>query len=268
MRDYTAIERLVAQRSDVFRQVAPQAITQLDVRFEETTLRKTIVGTTERFREIQSAPIAHGRFMTADDNARHAPVIVLGSELAAELIGGGSETQAAAIGAIVEVNGQPLRIAGILATSRSIFGLDEQALVPINTLRRRLANSLEAPGRGTQLGSVLIGLQSEQQVDQVEPLLRASLRAARGVPQAAIDDFQLILPTSQLGVLAGINGAVTGFVAVVALTPAPRSPARVVLRAAERRGPGADRRLDRRRQAAAGRRPLLSFGRGGSGAAL
>jgi putative ABC transport system permease protein len=47
-------------------------------------------------------------------------------------------------------------------------------------------------------------------------VITSALRAARGVPADAIDDFRLELPTSALGVLNGINGAITGFIAVVA----------------------------------------------------
>jgi putative ABC transport system permease protein len=36
------------------------------------------------------------------------------------------------------------------------------------------------------------------------------------VPAGAIDDFELNLPTQALDVLAGINGAITGFIALVA----------------------------------------------------
>ncbi|MCG8349653.1 MAG: FtsX-like permease family protein, partial [Chloroflexales bacterium] len=69
--------------------------------------------------------------------------------------------------------------------------------------------------RGVQMTSVLIGLQSEQTVSQAETLIRSTLRTTRDLPEGQIDDFQLNLPMQALDVLAGINGAITGFIAVV-----------------------------------------------------
>jgi putative ABC transport system permease protein len=66
------------------------------------------------------------------------------------------------------------------------------------------------------MSSILLSLQSEQDVARGEALVRATLRATRNVPEGAIDDFRLNLPTQALGVLAGINGAITGFIALVA----------------------------------------------------
>lgn len=216
LQDYQTLDRLVAQRPDLFRLAVPQVVMPLDLRAGPTVIRQTVVGTTARFGEIQPTPVAHGRFLTVADDTQHAPVVVLGSQVAADLLGTDAAAQAATIGTTIALNGQPLEVVGILAQSQSIFGIDDQALVPLSTLRVRLVNNLVLPGRGIQLDTILIGLQSEQGVDEVGALIRTTLRSAREVAAGAVDDFEIELPTEQLGVLAGINGAITGFVALVA----------------------------------------------------
>jgi putative ABC transport system permease protein len=89
-------------------------------------------------------------------------------------------------------------------------------LVPVSTLRLRLNSELDVPGRGLRVSSILVGLVSEQLTDDAAAQIRTALRAVRSVPPGAIDDFEMSLPTEALGVLRGINGAITGFVALVA----------------------------------------------------
>ena len=214
--DAHVIEELAAQRADLFRTSTVEVIVPLDIRAGAVGLRDTVVGTGEQYTAIQSVQLAHGRFLTAADEARRAPVVVLGGLIARDLYGTDEARQAAAIGSTVEINGRPLEVIGILRAAGGPFSADRRALVPISTLRLRLVSNLDIPGRGMRVDTVLIGLQSEQQTEQASEAIRAALRNARGVPAEAIDDFELSLPTEALNVLAGINGAITGFVAFVA----------------------------------------------------
>jgi putative ABC transport system permease protein len=66
------------------------------------------------------------------------------------------------------------------------------------------------------MSSILLGLRTEGVVTKAEALITATLRDARNVPVGAIDDFKINSPTQALGILNGINSAITGFIAVVA----------------------------------------------------
>jgi len=72
------------------------------------------------------------------------------------------------------------------------------------------------PGRGLKMTSILIGLSSEGVVKQAETLITAVLRAERNLESGVVDDFKINSPTQALGILNGINSAITGFIAVVA----------------------------------------------------
>jgi putative ABC transport system permease protein len=141
---------------------------------------------------------------------------VLGWLVARDLFGTDKEALRNVIGQTIEVNGQPIEIIGIINENGGPFSTDGRIFTPVSTMRLRLIGDLDLPGRGLQMSSILLGLQSEQQVNEAVALIERTLRAARNVPADAINDFDLQTPTQALNVLAGISTAITGFIAVVA----------------------------------------------------
>ena len=216
IQDYATLDRLIARHPEVFRTIAPEIAVPKTVRFGTTAVDAAVVGTSAEYTAIQSVPMQYGRFLTADDERQSARVGVLGHLVAEGLFGKDLAAQQAAIGRTIEINGQPLEIVGIIKQNGGPYATDERVFAPVSTVRLRLVGDLDLPGRGTKMTSILLGLQSEQDVARAELLITATLRSARGVPEGAIDDFQLNLPTQALDVLAGINGAITGFIALVA----------------------------------------------------
>ncbi|GIV99468.1 ABC transporter permease [Roseiflexus sp.] len=214
IQDYRALEQLVARHPDVFRTIVPEVSLRVQARFGSSTANPTVVGTTKDYQLVQTVPVQYGRFLTDDDDRQAARVAVLGALIAEDLFG--KENVKDAIGKTIEVNGQPLQVVGILRQLGGPFSSDQRILTPVSTARLRIAGSQDLPGRGLQMSSILISLQSEQMVARGEALVTATLRATRNVPDGAIDDFRLNLPTQALNVLAGINGAITGFIALVA----------------------------------------------------
>jgi putative ABC transport system permease protein len=216
IQDYRALERLIARHPEVFRTIAPEIAVPDTIRFGTTAVEATVVGTSAEYKAIQTVPMKYGRFLTADDEARSARVGVLGNLVAEGLFGKDLAAQQSAIGRTIEINGQSREIVGIIDDNGGPFSTDNRVFAPVGTVRLRLVGDLDLPGRGTKMTSILLGLQSERDVGRAESLIKSALREARGVPADAIDDFQLNLPTQALDVLAGINGAITGFIALVA----------------------------------------------------
>jgi putative ABC transport system permease protein len=216
IKDYQAIERTVQNNPDVFRLAVPEVSQRLSVRAGTVAINATVFGTTERYPEVSRVPMAFGRFLNAEDEAQSARVAVLGSFVVEDLFGEGEAAAQAAVGKTIEINGKPLTIVGVIGDNGGPFSTDNFVIVPVSTARLRIAGNQDLPGRGLQMNSILVGLQSEQLVNQGETLLRNALRETRNVPTEAIDDFRFNLPTQALGVLRGINGAITGFIALVA----------------------------------------------------
>ena len=216
IQDYRVLKDLAAARPDLFRTVVPEVAVSTEVRAGTTAIRALLVGTSADYPQVQTVPMLAGRFLTTADEADGARVGVLGYLVARDLFGAEREVLEAAVGRSIEVNGQPLTIIGIVDENGGPFSTDGRVFAPVSTVRLRLVGNLDLPGRGLQVNSVLLGLTSEQLVDPAEAAIVAALRSARNVPEGAINDFEVNTPTQALSVLQGINGAITGFIALVA----------------------------------------------------
>ena len=216
IQDYRVLEDLVAQRPDLFRTIVPEVRLNTEIKAGTTAVQTVLVGTTADYKDVQTVPMLAGRFLTAADEANGARVGVLGYLIARDLFGEDEAALKAAVGRTVEVNGQPITVVGVIDENGGPFATDGRVFSPVSAVRLRLVGDLDLPGRGLQMNTILLGISSEQLVTQAEEAVIGALRTAREVPDGAIDDFELESPTQALGVLNGINGAITGFIALVA----------------------------------------------------
>jgi putative ABC transport system permease protein len=216
IQDYRALEALVTARPELFRTIVPEIAVSTEVRAGTTAVRGLLVGTSEDYQAVQTVPLLAGRFLTADDEAAGARVGVVGYLVARDLFGADEDDLRAALGRTIEVNGQPITVVGIIGENGGPFSTDGRVFAPVSTVRLRLVGGLDLPGRGMQMSGILIGITNEQIIDEAEAAIVSTLRTARAVPAEAINDFELNTPTQALGVLSGINGAITGFIALVA----------------------------------------------------
>jgi putative ABC transport system permease protein len=216
LQDYQVLNTLVSNHPDIFRAIAPEITVNTRVRAGAVSLQTLLVGTSADYPQVQRTPMLHGRFLTPADEAEGARVGVLGWLVARDLFGADKAALRDVIGQTVEINGQPIEIVGIINENGGPFSTDGRIFTPVSTMRLRLIGDLDLPGRGLRMSSILLGLQSEKQVNEAVALIERTLRAARNVPDGAINDFNLQTPTQALNVLAGISTAITGFIAVVA----------------------------------------------------
>ncbi|PDW01996.1 ABC transporter permease [Candidatus Viridilinea mediisalina] len=216
IQDYRALEALSNARPDLFRTIAPEVAVNTEVRAGTTAVRALLVGTNAAYAEVQTVPLLAGRFLTEGDETSGARVGVVGYQIARDLFGADEAALQAAVGRTIEVSGQPITIVGVIGENGGPFTTDGRVFAPVNTLRLRLVGGLDLPGRGLQMSTILIGITNEQIIDEAEAAIISTLRSARAVPEGAINDFELNTPTQALSVLSGINGAITGFIALVA----------------------------------------------------
>ncbi len=216
IQDYNVLTGLVAARPDLFHAIVPEITVNTEVRAGTTAVKTLLVGTSADYKRVQTVPLLAGRFLTPADETAEARVGVIGYLVAQDLFGEDVAALKAAVGRTVELNGQPITVIGIVAKNGGPYSTDGRIFAPVSTVRLRLVGNLDLPGRGLKMSSILIGLTSEQQVKPAEAAIVSTLRAARNVPADAINDFTISSPTQALGVLQGINGAITGFIAVVA----------------------------------------------------
>jgi len=216
IKDFHTLEKLVADNPDIFRTIVPELSIKVRARAGAVEVDSLVVGTGVGYQQVQSVPLEHGRFFTADEEQSSQRVAVLGALIAEDLFGKGAENRARAVGQTIVINGQSIKVLGVIKGAGGPFSSDQRILVPVSTARLRIAGNQDLPGRGLKMTSILLGLKTEAAVKQAEPLITATLRASRNLASDAVDDFKINSPTQALGILNGINSAITGFIAVVA----------------------------------------------------
>ncbi|WP_377321738.1 ABC transporter permease [Pimelobacter simplex] len=135
--------------------VAPATTGSVALVNGDTNWTTSLVGTTPAWLRVRSRELAAGRFFTADETARAADVVVIGSDTASELFGPRSP-----VGQQVTVDGTRLTVVGVLSASGSSAtgtSEDDQAVVPLGTASRLTGSTsdavstiyVEASGEGT-----------------------------------------------------------------------------------------------------------------------
>lgn len=94
----------------------------------------TVVGTTPAWLGVRARQLAEGRFLSDADVSSDASVTVLGASTAQQLFAGDP------VGQAVTVNGLPMTVVGVLASSGAAGGTnqDDMALIPLSTAQQRL----------------------------------------------------------------------------------------------------------------------------------
>lgn len=110
--------------------VAPEKETSTSVETSETNWTTTVVGTTAAWLDVRSRTLASGEFLTDEDDATTAAVVVLGSETATQLFGSTD-----VVGQTVSIAGTDFSVIGVLAEAGSSgsANLDDLAVIPLST---------------------------------------------------------------------------------------------------------------------------------------
>lgn len=125
--DVTALEKRGPDIATVVPATSGQAVSET----ETTKSRSTIVGSTERYLEINNEDMASGSFFDAAQVRSAARVVVLGSTIATNLFHNDSK---AALGRTIRVNHQTFKIIGVLQSIGE--PVDSYAVMPLNSARR------------------------------------------------------------------------------------------------------------------------------------
>jgi putative ABC transport system permease protein len=174
-----------------------------------------ITGTSPDMRKVRTWPVEQGRFITEEDLKKQAAVCVLGQTVREKLF----PDQPNPIGQAVRVERLTLKVVGVLeAKGRSPIGgdQDDQIIVPLNTLQRKLVGD-------ENLSQILTSVDSMDKLDKAKEEISRILRDKRRV-KVGQEDFDvssvqemaelavIMTRTMQIliGVIAGISLVVGG----------------------------------------------------------
>jgi putative ABC transport system permease protein len=173
---------------------------------EQTTA--TVTGVTPSYEFVRNYVVAEGGFITEEQNLGRASVVLLGPELAEKLFG---RTEGL-VGETVRVEGQPFRVAGILASrGGGAFGSEDNvALIPLSTARARIIRR-----SGDRVDVIFAQAVSPEAVPQAAEEISQILRTRHRTDIGA-DDFTVFTQQDFLQTAATITGVFTTFLGGIA----------------------------------------------------
>ena len=174
----------------------------------------SVTGVTPAYQAVNTLALSAGSFISEEQVQGASQVIVLGAAVAEELFGGGQ-----AVGQTVRVEGQALRVIGVLAAEGGGgFGsVDDQAFVPISVAQQRLFGARSADGNDYLVSSISLSVIDSDDIDSVQARIERLLRERHGLAaDGSEDDFSVLNQASFLSTLTTITTVFTLFLGAVA----------------------------------------------------
>lgn len=147
-----------------------------------------ISGSTPAYEPMYGFHAAEGRFLTAEDLASSAKVVVLGSERRQQIFGGGQ-----ALGRILNIGGTNYTVVGVMrkkefyfnsANDNALDWMNRIVFVPVTSVLKRLSGEQ----KGQKIAYLNVQVKSLELMDQAKREVETALRRAHG----GVVDFKVI----------------------------------------------------------------------------
>jgi putative ABC transport system permease protein len=195
--------------------VSAEQSTSQDLKAGSTTLEGiSVVGTTAGFPDVRDYQVALGRFLTEEDNDRSNKVVVLGSEVAAELFGNPADGWASALGQKVKIGSTQFTVVGVME-EKGVVGTtdyDGRVYIPLLLYFDKFSN---ARFGGDTVRLVYVSAEDRDDVSNVMSQL-TDLLARRHDVDPMMPDFQLMTQDSIIDAQASTTEAFRNLLAWVA----------------------------------------------------
>jgi putative ABC transport system permease protein len=188
--------------------VAPSQVTSRVAVSQTSNWLTGVVGSTAEFQRVCNWEVLQGRFFTDDDNKKSAPVCVIGQTVRRKLF----KENPNPIGDTLRVDRLQLTIIGILEEKgRNPVGADQddQILVPINTLQRKLAGN-------DNIAMILVSARSEEVIDRAKDEIIKVMRQRHRIKPNSPDDFDVSSVRELAAIAQVLTGTMQWVVAIIA----------------------------------------------------
>jgi putative ABC transport system permease protein len=201
--------------------VSVEQRSSVTAKYSDVTLEDiTLIGTTPDYTTVRDVEVGAGRFFNDTELERSQKVVVLGSDIAAELFEDENP-----IGQTISANNVKLTVIGVLKEKGLVSGtnFDEQLYVPIKLVFKKFTNDMFARVMGDQVRTIYVSVDKNYNMDDV--ILQISLLLAKrhevtlDEPDFTISTQEDIISTQEsttasfrtlLGWVAGISLIVGG----------------------------------------------------------
>jgi len=155
---------------------------QATVRYASQTTTSQVLGTSYSYQDVGQYFSARGRFLSDSDNDTRRRVAVIGEQVRQDL-----SLPEDPVGEFIQINGEWLKIIGLLEAKGEILGQsqDNRVMIPYNTM-------VALQGRRTQPNIVVqLTLANLADLDNVRQTISRLLRTAHKLKTDAEDDFRI-----------------------------------------------------------------------------
>ena len=207
MRDIASIQRTMAEvrRTEPFLLLENLPARAGEKRHEVAS----IVGASDTYQDVWNWKLQTGRDFTRQDIERNAKICLIGTIAAAKLFGDQSP-----VGRILELNGIPLVVVGVLSARDVVASgaeQDDRVVLPYTTMISRFnLNPNHVDGIRVKYISTLNMAERSAQ-------LKAFMRHIHNLPEGTADDFMVVSPLDILRFVSFLKG---GFLLFLGLTAA------------------------------------------------
>ncbi|HMR48860.1 MAG TPA: ABC transporter permease [Arachnia sp.] len=191
--------------------VAPVASTSQSLAAGSVTWTSQVVAATPSWLEVRSREVSLGRFLTDDDVAGNARVVVLGPETAEELFGG------RAVGQTVTIANTDFTVVGVLAasgTASETSSEDDVVLMPWSTA------SLTVGTSASTVSTIYVTASDEDHLSAAYQEASAALSTRHGLTADDDADFQITTQESIVSAVTSTDRTMTvllGGIAAISL---------------------------------------------------
>ncbi len=171
-----------------------------------TTIAR-VLGSSERWERVWGRGVARGESFDAADVAGSARVALIGATVARALFGGEDP-----VGADIQVGAVQVRVIGVLELfGTDLHGMDRdnEILIPISTLMRRLTNA-------DAIAAAKLLVSDPARVNEIADDVRGVLRRRHALNRDQPDDFHIVTALQAQQVVATVRRVLTLYVPLAA----------------------------------------------------
>jgi putative ABC transport system permease protein len=195
--------------------VAATNSTEEELTAGSTNWTTSVVGATPAWLDVRARAVEAGRFITADDVASSAAVVVLGSDTASELFSGRDP-----VGQTVTIGSVPFQVIGVLTSvgsgSSATGDQDDQAIVPLSTAESRIIGG----DSRTSVSDIYVEATSGHTISAAYQETDSELLALHGITTATDADFSIASQQSLITTATSVSKTLTvllGGIAAISL---------------------------------------------------
>lgn len=203
--DVKAIKEL---GSDLIAFTAVESSTNGQLKFGNMTITATVVGTETAYPIIRNIYPASGSFFTEIDLDSRKPVVVIGSQVYEDLLGGTGDP----IGQKIRINGLSFQVVGLMERKGNST-TDSSVFIPISTYKRYISGTKDYALVNIQAGK-------SELMRQAQEAIESTVLRLHKLPNMDSADFYVANQLDLLNTLQGVAGTFTlllGGIAAISL---------------------------------------------------